>query len=179
MTEEVLSIFAGLFFFAIVVAVIASALRKSIQSSREKQRMEGYKRAKAAEDAATKERAAEEERRRQEELKRRLAKKYGLLGYDDKPSTDDSSRKHALHVEDAHEHGHSGEEEHYDEIVGSLGEVNDEGCADLNGVRFIANDIAYEIQSQETPDYDRIAQAMVLGEIINSPRFKSPYTRRK
>ena len=66
----------------------------------------------------------------------------------------------------------------YDEIVGSLGEVNDEGCVDLDGVRFIASDVAYEIDNDDGPDYARLAQSMVLGEVLNNPRFKKPYSRK-
>ena len=85
--------------------------------------------------------------------------------------------KHERHQQDAHDHGHTGEEEHYEEIVGSLGEVNDEGCEDLSGVRFIAHDLAYDT-SENGQDYTQLAKAMVLGEIINNPRFKSPYTKK-
>lgn len=85
--------------------------------------------------------------------------------------------KHERHVEDAHEHGHTGEEEHYEEIVGSLGDINDEGCADLSGVRFIAHDLAYDTSSEEH-DYTELAKAMVLGDIINAPRYKKPYSRK-
>ena len=83
------------------------------------------------------------------------------------------------HQKDADEHAHMGEEEHYEEIVGSLGEVNDEGCEDLSGVRFIAHDIAYDVSDGESHDYTKVAQAMVLGEILNQPRFKKPYSNRK
>ena len=86
--------------------------------------------------------------------------------------------KHERHQEDAHEHGHTGEEEHYEEIVGSLGEINDEGCIDLSGVRFIAHDLAYDTSNSEQHDYTELAKAMVLGEIVNSPRFKTPYKRK-
>lgn len=86
-------------------------------------------------------------------------------------------QKHELHQADAREHEHLGEEEHYDEIVGSLGEINDEGCEDLAGVRFIAHDIAYEITDTQA-DYSKVAQAMVVGDILNNPRFKKPYTRK-
>ena len=81
------------------------------------------------------------------------------------------------HQLDADKHEHLGEEEHYEEIVGSLGEVNDEGCVDLSGVRFIAHDIAYETENDRA-DYSKVAQAMVLGEILNNPRFQKPYTRK-
>lgn len=89
-----------------------------------------------------------------------------------------NAEKHERHVSDAHEHGHEGVEEHYDEIVGSLGDINDEGCEDLNGVRFIAHDLAYELTENGEHDYAEFAKAMVLGEIVNSPRFKAPYSKR-
>ena len=174
MEGEALAVFLGLFVTFIVVLVFISVFVKIARAEKEKKRMEEYKRKKTEKSASFE---SDEERRRQEELKMRLAKKYGLLGYES--PKDEKAKKHEKHVEDAHDHGHVGEEEHYEEIVGSLGEVNDEGCSDLSGVRFIANDLAYEIQSQESVNYDRLAQAMVLGEIINEPRFKLPYTRRK
>lgn len=83
--------------------------------------------------------------------------------------------KHAAHVKDAGEHAHVGDEEHYEEIVGSLGEVNDEGCRDLSGVRFIVHDLAYDTTDDGERDYTELAKAIVIGEIINSPRFRKPH----
>ena len=74
-----------------------------------------------------------------------------------------TSDKHA-HIAD--------EEETYEKIVGSLGDVNDEGCDDLDGVRFIANDVAYMGQTEQA-DYSEIKKAIVIGDILNNPRFKS------
>lgn len=165
-----LGIFPTLIFLTVILVVIFRAQKKF----KEKQHMEEYKRKKAEEEAretASAKSAADERRAKAAEM-RGVARTFGLMA-------EDRASKHEKHVADSHAHGHEGEEEHYEEIVGSLGEVNDEGCADLSGVRFIASDLAYEIQSQETPDYDRLAQAMVLGEIINSPRFKTPYSKRK
>lgn len=72
-------------------------------------------------------------------------------------------------------HSHVGEEEeHYDEIVGSLGDVSDEGCADLDGVRLIAHDLAYESEDGSR-DYSEVAKVVVLGDVINNPRFKNRY----
>lgn len=85
---------------------------------------------------------------------------------------------HDAHVADAIAHFHKGREEHYEEIVGSLGDVNDEGCADLDGVRFIAHDLAYDTTEEEHGDMSKIARAMVLGEILNDPRFRKPYRRK-
>jgi len=74
-------------------------------------------------------------------------------------------------------HVHMGSvEERYD-AIGSLGEVHDEGCADLNGVRLIANDIAYSA-SEQRRDYSDVAKAMVLGEILDEPRFKKRYGKK-
>lgn len=86
--------------------------------------------------------------------------------------------KHVKHQADAHSHAHLGQEEHYEEIVGSLGDINDEGCSDLNGVRFIAHDLAYELKDGEQADYNKLAQAIVMGEILNNPRFKHPYGKK-
>ncbi|MGN1040572.1 MAG: hypothetical protein ACI4QL_03995 [Candidatus Fimimonas sp.] len=72
-------------------------------------------------------------------------------------------------------HVHLGEEEElYDEIVGSLGENSDEGCSDLDGVRLIAHDLAYETEDGSR-DYSEVAKIVVLGDAINNPRFKSHY----
>ena len=174
MEGEALATFLGMVVTFIVIAVFAGALIKLAQSQKTKQRMEEYKRKKAEEEARAMSSAktATVERSAKAAEMRSIARSFGLLA-------DDKAAKHEKHVADSHAHGHEGEEEHYEEIVGSLGEVNDEGCADLAGVRFIASDLAYEIAVQDTPDYDRLAQAMVLGEIINSPRFKTPYTKRK
>lgn len=75
-------------------------------------------------------------------------------------------------------HSHSADsEERYEKIVGSLGEVDDEGCLDLDGVRLIVEDIAYSDKT-ETRDYTEIAKAVVLGDVINNPRFKTNSRKR-
>ena len=69
-------------------------------------------------------------------------------------------------------HTHVGDEtESYDKIVGSLGEVEDEGCVDLNGIRLISHDEAYESVA-EKQNYEEIVKAMVLGEALANPAFK-------
>lgn len=69
-------------------------------------------------------------------------------------------------------HAHVGDDaEYYDKIVGSLGEVDDEGCDELDGVRLIAHDIAYD-DEEKGVDYTEVAKAIVIGEIVNNPRFK-------
>lgn len=79
---------------------------------------------------------------------------------------------------DGHTHVGSDEEEVYDVIVGSLGEVNDEGCVDLNGIRLIAHDIAYDTENGKKRDYSKVVSAAILGDVINTPRFKKPYGRK-
>ncbi len=83
-----------------------------------------------------------------------------------------TSASHDKHLADAALHGHKGTEEHYEEIVGSLGDVNDEGCADLDGVRFISHDAAYDGDDSAPTDYNDILRLMVLGDVLNTPRFK-------
>ena len=173
---------SGVFILIVIVFCVISGIHKTkVQNDkqREKQAAEEYKQRSAEKQSYTKTTAADEQRRQTEKM-RQIARTFGLQ-VDDEPTAkaNEQARKHQKHVEDSHEHGHLGEEEHYEEIVGSLGEVNDEGCEDLSGVRFIATDLAYELQASETVDYDRLAQAMVLGEVLNHPRFKQPYSRRK
>ena len=179
MGGEAIAIFIGLTFTAIVITAFVVVFVKIAKSEAAKKRMEEYKQRVTQQQSGV----IDDERRRQEELKQRLAQKYGLNLFNDRPAAkkdeDEQQRKHQKHVEDSHAHGHVGEEEHYEEIIGSLGEVNDEGCADLSGVRFLVTDLSYELQDNAEIDYDRIAQAMVLGDIVNNPRFKSPYARRK
>lgn len=79
----------------------------------------------------------------------------------------------------SHEHL-GGKVEKYDKIVGSLGEVDDEGCDELDGVRLIEHDEAYcddpdHLVSTENAD---IPMAIVLGEVLNTPRFKELYRRK-
>ena len=180
MEGEALAIFLGMFVTAIVIVAFIVVFMKIAKSEKEKQNIEEYKQ-RSADSQQT---DYTEEQRRQEELKKRLMQKYGLYSRNEprpveRHYDEEQERKHHRHVEDAEEHSHFGEEEHYEEIIGSLGEVSDEGCADLNGVRFLVTDMAYEMQTQQGVDYNRIAQAIVLGEIVNSPRFKTPYSRHK
>lgn len=77
-------------------------------------------------------------------------------------------------------HSHRGRQETYAPIVGSLGEVNDEGCDELDGVRLIEHDEAYcdnpdHIISTEPTELER---AIVLGEVLNTPRYKQMYRRK-
>ena len=109
--------------------------------------------------------------------------------YNSRPAQKTAAKGNAAHatghthkgnkmVADSDGHTHvSGDEEIYDKIVGSLGDVSDEGCDDLAGVRIIANDIAYQNQSQ-LADYSEIAKAIVIGDIINNPRFKNNWRKR-
>ncbi len=76
-------------------------------------------------------------------------------------------------------HAHYGTVETYEPIVGSLGSISDEGCDELDGVRLIATDIMYETDDDHTAyDLNAIGKSIVLGEVLNNPRFKTPYGKR-
>ncbi len=76
-------------------------------------------------------------------------------------------------------HSHQGEVENYDPIVGSLGNVSDEGCDELNGVRLIVTDLVYETDDEQIAyDLQAIGKSMILGEVLNNPRFKTPYGKK-
>lgn len=75
------------------------------------------------------------------------------------------------------DHAHIGEAETYQPIVGSLGAVSDEGCAELDGVRLIEDDEAYDLPIEA--DRPAIAKAVILGELLNTPRFKTPWNPKK
>ena len=76
-------------------------------------------------------------------------------------------------------HSHLGTTETYDPIVGSLGAVSDEGCDELNGVRLIATDLMYETDDEgKVYDMNVVRKSLILGEILNNPRFKTPYGKK-
>lgn len=160
MPEETVALVFGLIFTFFVVAVFIAVFVSIAKRSREQKTQQEY----ASRYA---ERHADEN-----------AKKINETRHKYLESLREKKSAHELHQMDAHMHNHLGEEEHYEEIVGSLGDINDEGCADLDGVRFIAHDIAYELKQNEHPDYAKIAQAVVLGDVINNPRFKQPYFKK-
>ncbi|MCM1194614.1 MAG: hypothetical protein NC099_00450 [Corallococcus sp.] len=78
-------------------------------------------------------------------------------------------------------HTHVGVAEKYAPIVGSLGQTYDEGCEDLDGARYLEHDEAYcdEPDHSAKTDFSELERAIVLGEVINSPRFSNPYGKRK
>lgn len=94
-------------------------------------------------------------------------------------TTDGAHKDNCPAVRDAHAHDHVGFEEHYAPIEGSLGSVDDEGCADLSGVRLIENDPDYA-PTTDYNDVDRkeLARIMILGEVFDRPAWKGPYTRK-
>lgn len=96
------------------------------------------------------------------------------------PSTDSGNHNSTCPaVADATNHKHLGTEEHYAPIVGSLGDVDSEGCPSLDGVRLIARDIAYDVKNVDSNQRRvQIAKSMIIGEVLNDPRFKKPYTRK-
>lgn len=88
-------------------------------------------------------------------------------------STEQKSRPYSTSIATHNDgHVHVGDDaEYYDKIVGSLGEVDDEGCDELDGVRLIAHDLAYD-DEEKGVDYTEVAKAIVIGEVVNNPRFK-------
>ena len=158
--------FGGIF-VAVFVAMILAAVKRAKQQQTQDEYAKRYNAQRAAQQTVKTQQSgmSSEQRQRLEYLREKQREKSA---YD----------RHEKHVQDAHEHGHTGVEEHYEEIVGSLGDVNDEGCEDLNGVRFIAHDLAYDVSDSEHHDYTKLARAIVLGEVINSPRFKQPYKKK-
>ena len=144
----------------IVAAVVVVRKEKHQKDAQQRATTDSYA-SRSSTNASTGKTAMTDEQRRKLEYLRQQQKAKT-------PQVD----KHELHVQDAKEHAHTGEEEHYEEIVGSLGEINDEGCVDLSGVRFIVHDLAYETGDEGEHDYTELAKAMVLGDIINTPRFK-------
>ena len=173
--EIELFIFIAIVFGVIVVvssvAIAVSIAKRFSQKKTQNEYAERYwEKQSVSQSATTSGRVGltDEQRRRLDYLRSQQAQR----------TASDANAKHELHVQDAHEHAHLGEEEHYEEIVGSLGDVNDEGCEDLSGVRFIVHDLAYDTSTDGEHDYTELAKAMVLGEVVNSPRFKHPYSRK-
>lgn len=147
-------------FFIVIVCIVVSAAKKADAKRREQQA------------SAVRREATDGNGRTQHQrdyingLRNKASQK--------KTASQESTHTHVGNsiVSNSDGHVHRGdEEEHYDEIVGSLGEVDDEGCADLDGVRLIAHDLAYE-DGETNSDYSEVAKAVVLGDIINNPRFK-------
>lgn len=116
------------------------------------------------------------------ELRKRAAQRK--LEQDGRPHTttprNDAHDDNCPAASDAHNHEHIGTEEHYAPIVGSLGGESDEGCPDLDGVRLISNDAAYSgDEDQVQYDKNKVLQAIVIGEVLDTPRFKYPYGNNK
>ena len=116
------------------------------------------------------------------ELRKRAAQRK--LEQDGRPQTvtppNDTHGDNCPAVADAHSHEHIGTEEHYAPIVGSLGGESTEGCVDLDGVRLISHDAAYSgDEDQVQYDKNKVLQAIVIGEVLDTPRFKYPYGNNK
>lgn len=94
-------------------------------------------------------------------------------------ATADTHKANCPAVRDAHAHDHVGFEEHYAPIEGSLGSIDDEGCADLSGVRLIENDPDYAPTTADNDvDGKELARIMILGEVLDRPAWKGTYTRK-
>ncbi len=93
------------------------------------------------------------------------------------PKGTQQGKQSGVHGNDGHVH--QGSTETYDPIVGSLGQHSDEGCDELDGVRLIVTDLTYETDDDNVA-YDRsvLGKSIVLGEILNTPRFKVPYGKK-
>lgn len=71
---------------------------------------------------------------------------------------------------DSHNHpGDSGIIENYEEIYGSLGKVNDEGCTENLGIRFVE---PIPLNEDDSVNYDEISRMIIIGETISKPRFR-------
>lgn len=169
MPEETVAMTLGLSFTFIVVIIFISVfvviIKKTRNQKTQNEYAERYRANNSTANTSKQNTLTDAQRMRLEELREYHKQRIAADERD-------------IHQIDADEHEHIGEEEHYEEIVGSLGEVNDEGCVDLSGVRFIAHDIAYETGESDHADYSKVAQSMVLGDILNNPRFKKPYSRK-
>lgn len=78
-----------------------------------------------------------------------------------------------LHTDGAEDHKHIGSVEEYDKIVGSLGEITDEGCSELDGIRLISDDQAYSAGYNSLSfDRDELIKIIVLGDAISKRKYK-------
>ena len=154
-------LFAPLVFVIFFVVCIVVAIKRIKAQSEQKQQYEQR-------SAEIKSNASERSARQREYLE---AKRREL---------EMRKRQTARNV-DADDHSHSGNVEKYDKIVGSLGEVDDEGCEELDGVRLIEHDESYcdDPDHLAQADLTNLEKAIVLGDVINNPRFKSLYNTRK
>ncbi|MCM1289687.1 MAG: hypothetical protein NC132_04175 [Corallococcus sp.] len=161
--------FSAVLLFTFIVVVLAAVFcvrAAKRRTARERQQMEAT--VKSFQDAAAKKQNADM-RQKNERIEK-------LRSNSPQETTHSHIGDRIVSNSDGHTHV-AGEEELYDKIVGSLGDVSDEGCNDLDGVRFIVDDIAYQSKSQSA-DYTAIAKAIVMGDVINNPRFKSGFRKK-
>lgn len=151
----VLSIVFGIVLFAVVIVTIAVAVRQTKARAERERALNAYKADSLVIDGNG----------RTEHQRNYLTKL--------------ADKKHAQKIAQSNAHAHKGDAEHYQPIVGSLGDVKGEGCDELDGVRLLEHDESYcdDESHWANPDYGDLKQAIVLGEIINSPRFKKPFGR--
>ncbi len=161
--EEELEAFVGIVFFLIVMLIIIGTViakaKENAYKNPPQQRDEEFLHPNA------KGQLTPTQSRYLENNKRKAAQRNGTTATTSTITFDD--------------HGHGGSAETYDPIVGSLGAVSDEGCDELNGVRLIATDLMYETEDDgQAYNMDVIRKSLVLGEILNNPRFKKPYGKK-
>lgn len=69
-----------------------------------------------------------------------------------------------------HKHGGGDAYEEVEPIVGSLGNVSDEGCKELDHIRFITP-ISYDGDDENVSfDMEKLATAMILGSALSEPK---------
>lgn len=164
--EEELELFLGIVFFLIValifIGIIIAKAKENAHKNPPQQRDEEFLHPNARGQLTP------AQSRYLENNKRKAAQRNGT-----------TATTSTITFDDSNDHGHSGVAETYDPIVGSLGAVSDEGCDELNGVRLIATDLTYETEDEgKVYNMDVIRKSLVLGEILNNPRFKKPYGKK-
>lgn len=171
--DEIMSGFGGFIVVVIgIIAIIAKAKKKGFSTSTDTDNDDDGKYPFGTHPNATGQLTPEQSRYLQNN-KRKAAQRNGTPVATTTTATTSTIDFH----DDGHSHG--GTAETYDPIVGSLGAVSDEGCDELNGVRLIASDLMYETDDEgKTYNMDVIRKSLVLGEILNNPRFKTPYGKK-
>ena len=116
---------------------------------------------------------------KQADAQKQLVQQQQAKRQQSKPAESKKSAKATPSVQFSSDHQHSGDAvEQYAPIEGSLGQVSTEGCVEMDGFRLIANDENFDGEGNKTTfNLNKVAQAMVLGEILDNPRFKNPPKR--
>lgn len=162
--NELTDILIPIVMFIIVAAMSAfGASTKRRHDNETRGRDNDYGRSKSTDTAVT----------RSTQSKRAQPSAFDRTTPSARPTTNVKSSLHTMHssfdAEEKHTHKGMTESEKVEPIVGSLGEVNDEGCAELGGIRYITP-ITIEDDDNKSFDLDRIATAIVLGDVLSHPK---------